>query len=57
MTAVPVAQSVGPLRSWRETPAKHSIIEFLAAVTDPDSADYVEGPARVAVFDNDGTFF
>ena len=45
------------LHSWRETRAKHSIIEFLAAVTDSDSADYVEEPARVAVFDNDGTLW
>jgi hypothetical protein len=45
------------LPSWRDTPAKHSILEFIAAVTDPDSADFVAEPARVAVFDNDGTLW
>ena len=46
-----------PLPSWREAAAKHAIMEFVAAVTDPDSAEYVEEPARVAVFDNDGTLW
>jgi hypothetical protein len=45
------------LPSWRETPAKQAIVEFLAAVTDPDSADFVPGPERIAVFDNDGTLW
>ena len=45
------------LPSWRETPAKQAIVEFLAAVTDPDSADFVAGPERIAVFDNDGTLW
>lgn len=43
------------LASWRDTPAKTSILEFVAAVSDPDSADFVPEPDRVAVFDNDGT--
>ena len=46
-----------PLPSWRENPAKRSIWEFVAAVTDPDSPDFVPGPERVAVFDNDGTLW
>jgi hypothetical protein len=28
------------LPSWREIPAKQSIVEFVAAVTDPDSPDF-----------------
>jgi hypothetical protein len=44
-----------PLASWNETAAKQSILEFIAAVTDPDSADFVPEVDRVAVFDNDGT--
>ncbi len=45
------------LPSWRDTPAKQSITEFVAAVTDRGSADFVEEPDRVAVFDNDGTLW
>jgi haloacid dehalogenase-like hydrolase len=45
------------LPSWRETPAKQSITAFVAAVTDPDSADFVAEAERVAVFDNDGTLW
>jgi hypothetical protein len=45
------------LQSWRETPAKRSIVGFVAAVTDPDSADFAAEAERVAVFDNDGTLW
>jgi haloacid dehalogenase-like hydrolase len=45
------------LPSWRETPAKQSIAEFVAAVTDRDSPDFVPERDRVAVFDNDGTLW
>jgi hypothetical protein len=45
------------LPSWRETPAKQSILSFVDAVTSRDSADFVEQPERVAVFDNDGTLW
>jgi hypothetical protein len=47
--------SVDQLPSWHETPAKLSIAEFVAAVTDPDSPGFVPERDRVAVFDNDGT--
>jgi haloacid dehalogenase-like hydrolase len=43
------------LPSWRETAAKQSILDFIGAVTDPKSADFVPEVDRVAVFDNDGT--
>jgi hypothetical protein len=49
--------SVDQLPSWHETPAKLSIAEFVAAVTDPDSPDFVPERDRVAVFDNDGTLW
>jgi len=45
------------LPSWRETPAKRSILDFVAAVISPDSADHVPEPERIAVFDNDGTLW
>jgi hypothetical protein len=45
------------LPSWRETRVKRSIMEFVAAVTDADSADFVPAPERIAVFDHDGTLW
>ncbi|HUI49391.1 MAG TPA: HAD family hydrolase [Acidimicrobiia bacterium] len=44
-----------PLPSWRGTETKKSILEFIGAVSDPESADFVPEVERVAVFDNDGT--
>ena len=49
--------SADQLPSWREAPAKQSIVEFVAAVTDPGSQDFVPERDRVAVFDNDGTLW
>jgi hypothetical protein len=49
--------SADPLSGWRETPAKQPIVEFVAAVTDPGSPDFVPERARIAVFDNDGTLW
>lgn len=46
-----------PLPSWLQTPAKQAIVEFVVAVTDPDSAEFVPEPERIAVFDNDGTLW
>ena len=45
------------LPSWRETPVKQSILDFVEAVTNRSSADFVPEPERVAVFDNDGTLW
>ena len=47
----------GLLPSWRQTPTRQSIIDFVDAVTDPKSPDFVEESERVAVFDNDGTLW
>jgi hypothetical protein len=47
--------SEDPLPSWQPTPTKQAIVEFVAAVTDPGSPDFVPEVDRVAVFDNDGT--
>jgi phosphoserine phosphatase len=44
-----------PLPSWRDTPVKTAITEWLAAVTDPAGADFIPAAERVAVLDNDGT--
>jgi hypothetical protein len=52
-----VANAAGPLALWKEGPAKKAILEFVAAVTDKDSKDYVEPADRIATFDNDGTLW
>lgn len=44
-----------PLPSWRAGDNKTAILDFVAAVTDPASPDFVPAPERLAVFDNDGT--
>ena len=46
-----------PLPSWRDTPTKQAIFDFVAAVTDESGSKYVPPPERVAVFDNDGTLW
>lgn len=45
------------LPSWEDGPTKSAIVAFVQKVTDPDSADFVPGPERIAVFDNDGTLW
>ena len=50
-------QVAEPLPSWNEGQAKTSIIEFVQAVTDETGTDFVPGPERIAVFDNDGTLW
>ncbi len=46
-----------PLPSWNTGAAKQSILEFVQAVTTPDSPDFVPPEARIATFDNDGTLW
>jgi phosphoserine phosphatase len=45
------------LPSWNDGPSKAALLEFVAAVTDPKSQDYVEPAERIATFDNDGTLW
>ena len=51
------AAQAEPLPSWRDSEARARILSFVAAVTDPGSADFVPPPERIAVFDNDGTLW
>jgi haloacid dehalogenase-like hydrolase len=51
------AVGVAELPGWRQTGPRQAIVEFVAAVTDPDSADFVPERDRIAVFDNDGTLW
>jgi len=45
------------LLSWNDTPTKKAILDFVAAVTDESSPDYVPPAERIATFDNDGTLW
>ncbi len=46
---------VDPLPSWRAGLNKQAILDFVAAVTDPDGSEFVPPAERIAVFDHDGT--
>ncbi len=56
VTAIDVLRR-DPLPSWRDGEAKQSIHRFLARVCDDLSTEFVPPPARIAVFDNDGTLW
>ena len=45
------------LPSWNDTPVKKAIIDYLDAITEVGNPDFIPAPERVAVFDNDGTFW
>ncbi len=45
------------LPSWRESPTKQTILDFVARVTDKKHPHYVHPNERIAVFDNDGTLW
>jgi phosphoglycolate phosphatase-like HAD superfamily hydrolase len=55
--ALATAQNSGPLPSWNDGKAKHSVIEFVAKVTKEGSPDFVPAVERIATFDNDGTLW
>jgi phosphoserine phosphatase len=46
-----------PLPSWNDSASRSQIAAFVAAVTNPDSPDFMPADARIAVFDNDGTLW
>jgi phosphoglycolate phosphatase-like HAD superfamily hydrolase len=52
-----IARAADPLPSWNDGAAKRSILEFVKRVTTEGSRDFVPGPERIAVFDNDGTLW
>jgi phosphoglycolate phosphatase-like HAD superfamily hydrolase len=45
------------LASWRDTPARKAVTDFVQSVTSEGSAAFVAPAERVAVFDNDGTLW
>ena len=46
-----------PLPSWNEGTAKQAVMEFVRAVTDKSSSQYVPPEQRIATSDNDGTLW
>ena len=47
-----------PLSLWNDgAPAKNALVEYVNAVTEKGSADYIPVENRIAVFDFDGTLF
>jgi hypothetical protein len=60
LAAICLASSVAgaePLASWRDTPTRAAIVDFVQRVTNPESSDFVPPAERIAVFDNDGTLW
>lgn len=51
------AQAADPLPSWNATKTKQTIINFVEAVSNPDSKNFVKPADRIATFDNDGTLW
>jgi phosphoserine phosphatase len=45
------------LPSWRNTPVKRTIIEFVRSTADQNGRHFVAPEDRIAVFDNDGTLW
>ncbi|RXN93432.1 haloacid dehalogenase [Achromobacter aloeverae] len=45
------------LASWNDGPSRRAITDFVQAVTQPGSPDFVPAEERIAVFDNDGTLW
>ena len=45
------------LSLWYNTSARQAIVDYVAAVTDKMSADFIPKPDRIVVFDNDGTLW
>lgn len=55
LPSLSLAQTIDPLPSWNEGPAKTAIIEFVKATTDLANPKFVSPEARIATFDQDGT--
>lgn len=56
----PVETPVGdvdPLPSWNDGATKQAIISYVNDVTNPQSANFIAVPDRIATFDNDGTLW
>jgi phosphoserine phosphatase len=52
-----VASDSSVLPSWNDNASRQNIFEFVEAVTNKSSPDFVPPAERIAVFDNDGTLW
>jgi phosphoserine phosphatase len=52
-----LAQAQTSLPSWSDSATKSAIVDFVRAVTDSKSKEFVPPAERIAVFDNDGTLW
>ena len=57
LSTVATASGTSVLLSWNDSESRTNIIEFVEAVTNKSSPDYVPVTERIAVFDNDGTLW
>jgi len=57
LSASLASAQVDPLVSWNEGATKSAIIDFVTAVTDETSKNYVPPAERIVIFDNDGTLW
>jgi phosphoserine phosphatase len=48
---------VEALSSWRDTPARQAIVDYVGRAVQEGGAQYVPPSERIAVFDNDGTLW
>src|SRR5271156_1481122 len=55
-TTAALAQTTS-LASWNDGAAKQAILDFVKAMTDRASPDYVPPEDRIATFDQDGTLW
>jgi hypothetical protein len=54
---LPLAGGSDPLPSWNDGANKQRIVDFVRAVSNEWSKDFVPSEHRIAVFDNDGTLW
>lgn len=54
---VPALAQDDPLPSWNDGSTKQAIVNFVGAVSEPSSPDFVLPEDRIATFDNDGTLW
>ena len=53
----PAMPAEDPLSLWTDCEAKAALIEYVEAVTNPDSSDFIPVEDRIVVSDMDGTLF
>jgi phosphoglycolate phosphatase-like HAD superfamily hydrolase len=52
-----LVQAAEQLPSWQDTGPRQALVQFVKNVTLDGSPDFIPVPARIAVFDNDGTLW